>query len=142
MQPAADGMRIALSSVKLRDPNVPLVSCLDGSFVRRPLPSPPNPLTPLTPTLTTQITTSTSLTDNLVSQISLPVRWSVSLANLRQNGIHRLLFCGPGQALANLARRDSQGQEETEVLAVATQEDMEGIKELWEAEREGEEEED
>lgn len=33
MKPAAEGMRVALQSVKLKDPSVPVVSCLDGSLV-------------------------------------------------------------------------------------------------------------
>ncbi|GAA5832858.1 hypothetical protein JCM11251_000507 [Rhodosporidiobolus azoricus] len=127
MKPAALGMHAALTSpsIRLSTPSSPLVSGLDASL----------------------ITTPSSLIDNLVSQISLPVRWSTCLASLpAQHGIKRLLFLGPGQALANLARRDArlvkeaeeaagkEAQEETEVISVATEKDMEKLQERWEEE--------
>ncbi|GAA5980140.1 hypothetical protein JCM10908_001548 [Rhodotorula pacifica] len=135
MAPAAAGMQAALSSssISLHTPSSPLMSGLDASL----------------------ITTPSSLVSNLVSQISLPVRWSTCLASLpTQHQIRRLVFLGPGQALANLARRDAkllreaekaarpQGREneadeeakETEVISVATEKDMERLREIWEEE--------
>lgn len=127
MKPAAQGMQAALTSpsIRLSTPRAPLVSGLDASL----------------------ITTPSSLISNLVSQISLPVRWSTCLASLpAQHGIKRLVFLGPGQALANLARRDAklereaeeaagkEAQEETEVISVATEKDMEKLQERWEEE--------
>ncbi|GAA5899998.1 hypothetical protein JCM6882_007021 [Rhodosporidiobolus microsporus] len=131
MKPAALGMHAALSSrsISLSTPSSPLVSGLDASL----------------------ITTPSSLVSNLVAQISLPVRWSTCLASLpAQHGIRRLVFLGPGQALANLARRDAKmvkeaqrasggaegeaAEGETEVISVATEKDMEQLQERWEEE--------
>ncbi|BGP12851.1 hypothetical protein JCM10213_005224 [Rhodosporidiobolus nylandii] len=132
MKPAADGMQAALTSpsIRIHTPSSPLVSGLDASL----------------------ITTPSSLVSNLVSQISLPVRWSTCLSSLpTQHGVKRLIFLGPGQALANLARRDAKlvkeaevavgkrseddGEEQdTEVISVATENDMQRLKERWEEE--------
>ncbi|GAA6047848.1 hypothetical protein JCM3770_004672 [Rhodotorula araucariae] len=128
MAPAAAGMHAALtsSSIALHTPSSPLVSGLDASL----------------------ITTPSSLVSNLVAQISLPVRWSSCLSSLpTTHGVRRLIFLGPGQALANLARRDAKllkeaeiaagaarDGDETEVLSVATEKDMERLRETWEDE--------
>lgn len=91
-----------------------------------------------------QITTPSSLVENLVSQISLPVRWSTCLSTLRTAGIDRLMFLGPGKALANLARRDLiqtakqrasetgvQEEVRTQVVSVATEEDLVRVRQMW-----------
>ncbi|GAA5934195.1 hypothetical protein JCM3775_006932 [Rhodotorula graminis] len=132
MAPAAAGMHAALtsSSIALHTPSTPLVSGLDGSL----------------------ITTPSSLVSGLVAQISRPVRWSTCLSALPTpaHSVRRLIFLGPGQALANLARRDAKlrreaevaagaqtgdgAEGETEVLSVATEKDMERLRETWEEE--------
>ncbi|KDE09827.1 hypothetical protein MVLG_00225 [Microbotryum lychnidis-dioicae p1A1 Lamole] len=119
LEPAAGGMRVALEATHLNNPLIPLVSNLDG----------------------TMINTTHSLVSNLVAQISLPVRWSKCLRNLAQDHIDRLVFLGPGKALANLARRDATLREKhsdqpsrTEVLSVATDADLEAFAELWKEE--------
>ncbi|GAA5986848.1 hypothetical protein JCM11641_007816 [Rhodosporidiobolus odoratus] len=131
MKPAAQGMQVALTSpsVAIHTPSSPLVSGLDASLITSP----------------------SSLVSNLVSQISLPVRWSTCLASLpTQHDVKRLIFLGPGQALANLARRDAKlakeaeiaagkrgdgdEQHDTDVISVATEKDMDQLKERWEEE--------
>jgi len=132
MKPAAEGMRHALTcgAVKLSTPSVPLVSGFDASLLTSP----------------------STLVSNLVDQISLPVRWSTCINSLpTTHGIRRLVFLGPGQALANLARRDhkllreareaspsaSQSEKdelETEVVSVATEKDMDKLVEVWNTE--------
>lgn len=132
MAPAAAGMHAALTSpsITLHTPSTPLVSGLDGSL----------------------ITTPSSLVSGLVAQISRPVRWSSCLSALpTTHDVRRLIFLGPGQALANLARRDAKLRREaevaaggggageaeggeTEVLSVATEKDMERLRETWEEE--------
>ncbi|SCV68527.1 BQ2448_648 [Microbotryum intermedium] len=121
LEPAAEGMRVALEATRLNNPAIPLVSNLDG----------------------TMINTTNSLVSNLVAQISLPVRWSKCLRNLAQDHIDRLVFLGPGKALANLARRDATLREKnsgqpsrTEVLSVATDADLEAFADLWKEETE------
>ncbi|GAA6058553.1 hypothetical protein JCM10212_006992 [Sporobolomyces blumeae] len=134
MRPAASGMEHALTcgAVKLSTPSVPLVSGFDASLLTSP----------------------SSLVSNLVDQISLPVRWSTCINALpTTHGIRRLVFLGPGQALANLARRDHKllreareaspsaatskgGKDEldTEVVSCATEKDMDKLVEVWESE--------
>lgn len=129
MKPAANGMHHALTcgTVKLSTPSVPLVSGFDASLITSP----------------------STLVSNLVDQISLPVRWSTCINTLpTTHGIRRLVFLGPGQALANLARRDhrllkeareaasseSKDELETEVVSVATEKDMDKLVEVWNAE--------
>jgi len=81
-----------------------------------------------------------------------PRRWSTCINSLpTTHGIRRLVFLGPGQALANLARRDhkllreareaspSASQQEkdeleTEVVSVATEKDMDKLVEVWNTE--------
>jgi malonyl CoA-acyl carrier protein transacylase len=127
MKPAADGMQAALthSSISIHTPSAPLVSGLDASL----------------------ITTPSSLISNLVAQISLPVRWSTCIDSLSsKHNIKRLYFLGPGQALANLARKDAkfareaavaagqvpeEAQVGSEVVSVATEKDMERLEERW-----------
>ncbi|GAA5907956.1 ACP S-malonyltransferase [Sporobolomyces salmoneus] len=128
MKPAAGGMHHALTcgAIKLSTPSVPLVSGFDASLLTSP----------------------STLVSNLVDQISLPVRWSTCINTLPTlHGIRRLVFLGPGQALANLARRDHKllkearreatGQNskeeelETEVVSVATEKDMERLVRIW-----------
>lgn len=84
-----------------------------------------------------QITTPKSLVTNLVSQISLPVRWSDCLETLKKENVNRLVFLGPGKALANLARRDlgKEEGEKAEVVSVATDEDLASLKEMLEGQR-------
>lgn len=93
----------------------------------------------LTIAIALKITTPASLVENLVAQISLPVRWSYSLATLRRTDAKRLIFLGPGKALANLARRDATDLSETtgseekpDVLSVATESDLGRLKAIWE----------
>ncbi|KAM0755777.1 FabD/lysophospholipase-like protein [Meredithblackwellia eburnea MCA 4105] len=113
MKPAADGMQAALESLNLKAPTAPIVSGLDGTL----------------------ITTPNSLISNLVAQISLPVRWSYCLATLRASEAERLIFLGPGKALANLARRDAvaaRAEDTFDVQSVATDADLAVVRKLWE----------
>ncbi|KAK4054904.1 [acyl-carrier-protein] S-malonyltransferase [Microbotryomycetes sp. JL201] len=101
MKPAADGMRAALRTVNVKEPAVPVVSCLDGTLIK----------------------SADDLITQLVAQIRLPVRWSQSLHNIEQQAnVSRLIFLGPGKALANLARKDESVK--SDVLSVATEADM------------------
>ncbi|KAK4700167.1 hypothetical protein P7C70_g6086, partial [Phenoliferia sp. Uapishka_3] len=117
MKPAADGMQAALDQIKINSPTAPIVSGLDGTLINTP----------------------SSLIRNLVTQISLPVRWSHCLTTLRATDASRLIFLGPGKALANLARRDAAALcvttvsgEKPDVVSVATDADLEDVRALWE----------
>lgn len=112
MEPAARGMRVALDSLRIRSPAAPILSGLDA----------------------TEITSPSSLVENLVSQISLPVRWSHCIDSLPSYGVERLVFLGPGKALANLARRDAKAKG-LEIVSVAMGDDLEMVKDIFQRER-------
>lgn len=98
------------------------------------------------------MTSTPSLITNLVKQIQLPVRWSQCLLNLTANDVSRLVFLGPGKALANLARKDhcatasnggsssngagnNGGGSGAEVVSVATEDDMKAFRDKISAEK-------
>lgn len=86
MQPAADGMALALSCVPVHAPRKPIISGLTA----------------------TPVTDPTTLRAHLVGQIPRPVVWSDCIEYLRKEQVKNSIFIGPGRALANLARREGQ----------------------------------
>lgn len=50
-----------------------------------------------------------AIRDALARQLFSPVRWTETLKTLQQNGIGRMVECGPGRVLAGLARRGARG---------------------------------
>jgi len=89
LAPAAEGIQVALANTAVADPAVPLVSSLDGA----------------------PLTSGEDVCDALVSQITAPVQWARALGSLGPRfGVERLVFLGPGKALANLAKRDLERQ--------------------------------
>lgn len=133
MKPAGEGMKVALERTVIKAPRAPIVSGLSGD----------------------RITTPESIAQNLIDQVSQPIRWSHCLSSLRSSvpsstretsegevPITRLIFLGPGKALANLARRDANSprnqpkveKEKVEVVSVATDEDLGMLRDLWDKE--------
>jgi [acyl-carrier-protein] S-malonyltransferase len=100
MAPAADAMREALSSARLRAPVVPLVS----NVTARPVSDPE------------------AIRDNLVRQVTGMVRWRESIAWLSGEGVGLFVEAGAGKVLSGLARRIADG---AEALPVGTPEDVE-----------------
>jgi [acyl-carrier-protein] S-malonyltransferase len=64
------------------------------------------------------------LKDLLVRQVSSPVRWDESVANMAQSGIERFVEIGPGKVLCGLIKRIVKG------TSLQNVEDAAGIKAL------------
>lgn len=137
LAPAAEGMQVALANTPVADPAATLLSSLDG----------------------TALSSAADVADALVAQITAPVQWAQALASLGPRlGVERLVFLGPGKALANLAKRDigrqrdeggfpsrreagegaggwptreTEGQQPMEVVSVATEADLGRVGEMW-----------
>lgn len=75
------------------------------AFVLRALPL-RNPEFPIVQNVTAEKTSGVEdLRQNLIEQISAPVRWTESLQRMKQEGVDRILECGPGKVLAGLAKK-------------------------------------
>lgn len=83
MEPAAEALREAVASVRLRPPSAPLVA----NVTARPTTDPEE------------------IADLLCRQITSPVRWTDSIRTLVQAGVTSGLEVGPGRVLQGLARR-------------------------------------
>lgn len=107
MKSAEAGVRLALDrGVKLSSvrENTAMVSCVDGQLVSSP----------------------TEIADCLIRQISMPVRWSLALANLRHVfDTKEFIYLGPHKALAHLASNEaSQLGLPDEVMSIASKEGL------------------
>jgi [acyl-carrier-protein] S-malonyltransferase len=52
-----------------------------------------------------------AIRDNLVAQLSRPVRWSATVSDMVRAGATRIVECGPGRVLTALNRRIERGKE-------------------------------
>lgn len=88
MHPAEEGVRLALQRGIQINPtreNTAIVSCISGQLV----------------------TTPSDIAECLVRQISLPVRWSLAIANLRHVcQVREMVYFGPHKALSHLATNE------------------------------------
>lgn len=114
MAPAAAGMTHAWNNgVSARAPRAPIVSNLDAGLILNP----------------------ERLKKDIVASIHKPVRWSSALNVMRDQGVSRFIFVGPGKALANLARKEHksgkwQDWKEVQFGTVATEECMAATSEM------------
>lgn len=114
MAPAAEGMTHAWNhGVTAKSPRAPIVSNLDAGLI-------------LTPE---------RMKRDIVASIHKPVLWSSALDVMRDQGVSRFIFVGPGKALANLARKEQKSGKwrdwkELEIGTVATEECMRNTSEL------------
>jgi [acyl-carrier-protein] S-malonyltransferase len=89
MKPAAERLRVALASIALREPKVPVVQNAhveafgDADRIRQAL----------------------------VEQLYRPVRWVETVRYLADHGVTRIVECAPGKVLAGLAKRIADGVE-------------------------------
>ncbi len=83
MRPAADGMAQALAGCAFHAPTIPVISNVTG----RPLSS------------------AAELRDELVVQLTSPVRWVDSVRAMAERGARVFYEIGPGRVLAGLVRR-------------------------------------
>lgn len=114
MAPAAAGMTHAWNhGVSAKAPRAPIVSNLDAGLILNP----------------------ERLKRDIVASIHKPVLWSSALNVMKDQGVHRFVFVGPGKALANLARKelkngDWKGWKEVQFGTVATEECMRNTSEM------------
>jgi len=87
MAPAADRLRAAILSVRLRDPRVPVYSNVHAQPVTR----------------------AAEIPDLLVAQLTKPVRWAQSVVAMQQAGISEFWELGPGKTLGGMISRTIQG---------------------------------
>lgn len=102
MKPAAEQLATALAGVTIGAPEFPVVHNADVACH----------------------TDGAAIRDALVRQLYSPVRWVESVRWLRQQGVERLVECGPGKVLAGLVKRI-----DADVNGVALT-DMDGVQAL------------
>jgi [acyl-carrier-protein] S-malonyltransferase len=100
MQPAVDRLARYASVISTADPRLPLVSNADGTVVRD----------------------GREVLDRLVSQVSSPVRWDLTMETFAALGVTGLIEIPPAGTLAGLAKRALKG---VETLALKTPDDLE-----------------
>ncbi len=83
MRPAAEGMARALAECRFSDPAIPVLS----NVTAKPL------------------TSAAELRDELVTQLTSPVRWVDSVRAMTEGGARVFYEIGPGRVLAGLVRR-------------------------------------
>ena len=111
---AATGMRHAWEhGVTAKAPRKPIVSNLNAGL----------------------ITDAETLKNDIVASVHKPVLWAPGLEVMREKGVERYVYIGPGKALANLAKKEYntgnwKGWKEVEVASVATSKDFEETSEL------------
>ncbi len=83
MQPAAEKLRVAMASIEIRTPTVPVIHNADVAAHSDPA----------------------AIRDALARQLFSPVRWVESMHFLAAQGVTLIAECGPGKVLAGLNKR-------------------------------------
>ena len=83
MEPAGRALRKALEQVTLRAPKTPVISNVTADYAETP----------------------EAIRENLVRQVSHPVRWEESMRRLLAEGVNAFLEPAPGKVLSGLMRR-------------------------------------
>ncbi|MDF0606016.1 ACP S-malonyltransferase [Neisseriaceae bacterium TC5R-5] len=87
MRPAAEQLKVALQTVHLNAPAIPVLHNADVASYSDPA----------------------KIRDALSRQLYMPVRWTETIQHLVADGVLQMAECGPGKVLAGLAKRiDSQ----------------------------------
>ncbi len=87
MLPAAEKLRVRLTSVVFSSPQIPVINNVDVIVLTDP----------------------EAIKSSLVRQAAAPVRWVETMQAMRQMGITQVLECGPGKVLSGLAKRCDDG---------------------------------
>lgn len=83
MKPAADKLSHSLSELSFNDASIPVIQNVDA--VAR--------------------TDADLIRHALVRQLHQPVQWTLTVENMKQQGVDRVVECGPGKVLTGLIRR-------------------------------------
>ena len=89
MQPAGVKLAADIEQLTLKTPEIPVVHNVDAEVAADP----------------------TQIPGQLIRQISSPVQWVASINQMSQQGIGRVVECGPGKVLAGLCKRIDRGLE-------------------------------
>jgi len=89
MQPAVDGMTVALGKVSFKDPAVPII----GNVTAQPL------------------TRGDQFRDELLQQLVKPVQWQKTVEHILSTGQKSFIEIGPGKVLAGLIKRITRDAE-------------------------------
>lgn len=87
MQPAAERLREHLEALPIRRPQVPVIHNADVAAH----------------------SDCDAIRRALIRQLSMPVRWSDTIAEMANRGVQTVVECGPGKVLAALNRRITRG---------------------------------
>lgn len=105
MAPAVEQLGAYARAISTRDPKVPLISNKDGQVVER----------------------GTEVLSRLVSQVSNPVRWDLTMNTLAEQGVTGLIEIPPAGTLVGLAKRGLRG---VQTLALKTPDDLEAARRM------------
>jgi [acyl-carrier-protein] S-malonyltransferase len=105
MEPAVGPFREVVERIEVREPRVPVLSCVTAApFHSRPA--------------RPDARGRDSLRDQLVDALTQPVRWTDVLRALHELGATRFVETGPGRVLTNLVRKSLDGVEAEAPLAM------------------------
>jgi [acyl-carrier-protein] S-malonyltransferase len=93
MEPAVEPFRRLAEQIEVREPSVPVMSCVTAAPF-------------------------TDVREQLVQAITHPVRWTDVMSALRDRGATRFVETGPGRVLTNLVRKSLDGVEAEAPLAM------------------------
>ncbi|QFG68846.1 ACP S-malonyltransferase [Ornithinimicrobium pratense] len=105
MQPAVDRLARYARAIEVRDPRLPLVSNADGDVVQD----------------------GQEVLHRLVTQVSSPVRWDLTMQTFADRGVSALIEIAPAGTLVGLAKRGLKG---VETLALKTPDDLEAAQRI------------
>ena len=83
MKPAAEQLAIRIEQITFSEPMIPVIHNAD----------------------VTSYTDESKIKDALVRQLYSPVRWVETINLMKENGIDKIIECGPGKVLAGLNKR-------------------------------------
>ena len=83
MGPAAEQLQAELETVQFNSPLIPVVQNVNAQICEDP----------------------NLIKENLIKQLYAPVLWVDSIKCMRENGVEKILECGPGKVLSGLIRR-------------------------------------
>ena len=83
MKPAAEKFKTALSSIEIQEPKCNVIQNVDASITKDVL----------------------KISENLISQIYSPVRWTDIMDSFNELTLGRCIECGPGKVLSGLMKR-------------------------------------
>jgi [acyl-carrier-protein] S-malonyltransferase len=102
MAPAEEALRGYAEKVDFTDPERPLLSNADGA----------------------EVADGSDLRERLVSQVTLPVRWDLCMARLRELGVTAVVELAPAGTLSGLVKRELKG---TATLPLKNPEDLSAV---------------